>query len=58
MKLNKGNKMWAELEVVGPNQVKIVKAQKYIKTNQYQTYWGQINARDLAREINGKLVTR
>ena len=59
MKLNTKNKFWTELEVLPNNQVKLLKARKYVKVNQFKTYWADVNARDLARGLNQlELVTR
>ena len=59
MKLNTNNKFWAELEVLPNNMVRVLKARKYVKVNQFKTYWADVNARDLARKLNNvELVTR
>ena len=51
MKLNKNQKFWAELVVLPNNQIKVKKAQKYNRLNQYVGKWMVTNARNLAREI-------
>ncbi len=57
-KLKSNERYWAELEVLPNKMLRIKRAQKYIKVNQYKTYWANTSSRDLARGINGKLVTR
>jgi hypothetical protein len=58
MKLKTDQKYWMELEVQPDKTVKVKKARKYVKINQFVTHWAEISSRDLAREINGKLITR
>lgn len=59
MKLNKNNKFFAEFVVLPSGELKVKKAQKHTKVNQYSKFWKTINARNFARAITSKkLVTR
>lgn len=59
MKLNKGNKFWAELEVQTDGTLKVKKAKQYRHVNQYKRTWRAVNSRELARAVSKTvLVTR
>ncbi len=47
-----GNKFFAELIVQKDNSLKIKKAQKYTKLNQYRNYWKSLDTREFSRFLN------